>query len=103
MLTPFPTEFPAEALQVVWDAYRNRSVDVLHASLCGWNVVGYLAGKAIGPAPMMSAGEDQVNLAFEAALTQGGEPGVMTSPEAVPWALILQVAWQIAQRFIFKQ
>lgn len=105
MLTPFPVEFPAEAMQVVWDAWRGNAVEIRHASLCAWNVVGYLGGKALGPAPAMATDDaNAVNLAFEAAIAQGCFPmnAAGASVDAVPWFLILQVAMEILSRFIRK-
>lgn len=124
-LTPFPTEFAPEAVQVVWDAYRKRAVDPYQASLAGWNVLGYGLGQLVPqggtfeasaapragleaydeatPAPDDAAVDAAFEraLAFAAAPEQQGCPAhkmrqqYPLGPQNAPHAALASVPWDL--------
>lgn len=101
MLTPYPTEAPTEAWQLVWDAIRNKEIPRTASTVhVGWNLAGFALGKVypagpipVGAPPLTEHDEAAVNAAF-AQLCQPDPKPVMVSAVAFPWALVLQAVLQ---------
>lgn len=101
MLTPYPTEAPAEAWQLVWDAIRNKEIPRTASTVhVGWNLAGFALGKVYpaGPIPvgdraLFESDSEAVNAAF-AQLCQPDPKPVMVSAGAFPWALVVQALLQ---------
>lgn len=99
MLTPYPTEFPREALNLMLDAIRGQIPEtqlIVHAA---WDVAGFALGKTIGGGPIISG--DNVDASDEdillMALAHDAPAGV--SESLFPWALVLAIAIKLIGKY----
>lgn len=95
MLTPYPTEFPREALTMLLDAVRGNLPDTKATVHAAWDVAGFCLGKTLGGGPVVAGdpegASDEDILAM--ALAHDTPPGVVEG--LFPWGLVLMIALRL--------
>jgi len=97
MLTPYPTEFPREGLNILLQAVRGQFPDTPELAHVCWNVAGFALGKTLGGGPIVAGNH---NVSDEDvlidALNHDAPEGV--SEGLFPWALVLDIALRVLLR-----
>jgi len=98
MLTPYPTEFPKEALSMVLDAVRGRVPDAPELVHACWDVAGFALGKTLGGGPVVAGypalSDEEILLE---ALQHEAPAGV--SEGLFPWGLVLSIAIKLLLKY----
>ena len=95
MLTPYPTEFPRECLEMMLSAARGKVPETATLIHCCWNVAGFALAKTLGGGPVVIAGS-HLNLSDEeilqSALEHQPPEGMPIYAGIFPWSLVLALA-----------
>jgi hypothetical protein len=98
MFTPYPTEFPQEALIMALDLTRGKVAGTPEAVHACWNVAGYALARTIGSGPAITGatGDSDVEV-IEQALLQG--PASQVTQGLFPWGLVVTIMLKLLARY----
>lgn len=101
----FPTSFPLDAATTLYGVVTGTPVDRATLFLAAWNLAGYGMGQTIGhgaEAPpeekFEGSSAELLALTIEQCREKPAEDGAQAV--AIPWVLVIQVAWEVYQNFI---
>lgn len=105
-LYPYPVDVPLDALQLVWDIFKKKPIDLSQAINAAWWVAGYAMGQLFpdnsDPVEHAKVGSDgvglsdaKVNDAFAAVVAAHGDAGMVKAISPAVWAIILKIAMEI--------
>lgn len=100
-MTPYPSEFPREALAMVLDLLRGKSPSAADAAHACWEVAGYSLGQTLGGGPLVAnadtlmTDDEVILLALEHA-----PQGDLKSAVVFPWGAVLLIVLRLLYRSV---
>lgn len=95
-MTPYPSEFPREALAMVLDLVRGKSPSAADAAHACWEVAGYALGQTLGGGPLVAnanglmTDDEVISLALEHAPQDDIKTAVV-----FPWGAVLAIVLRL--------